>query len=89
MNKKDTTAPHAGRPPRKDKDNKQVPSSERWTLPGEKRKTYIVNTELADQIDNIAHTDRTKVKDEVYKAFTAHVAKWVKKNGPLILPKKK
>ncbi|HMI77686.1 MAG TPA: hypothetical protein VK484_02785 [Ferruginibacter sp.] len=77
-----------GRPRRTDKDNTVVPASERWTLPGEKRKTYIVNTELADKIDEIAHTDRTKLKDEVNDAFTAHVAKWEKKNGAIKLRKK-
>ena len=73
----------AGRPPRIDKDNKAVPSGERGTLPGEKRKTYIVNTELANKIDAIAYWDRTTVKEIVNEAFNEKVKKYEKKNGPI------
>jgi hypothetical protein len=76
----------AGRPPRTDKDNKSVPSGERGTLPGEKRKTYIVNTELANKIDAIAYWDRTSVKEVVKDAFTEKVKKYEKKNGTIKLP---
>ena len=76
------TAP-VGRPPRPDKDNKAVPSVEKGTLPGDKRKTYIVNIALADQIDAIAHWDRVSVKDVVQEAFTDKVKKYEKKNGPV------
>jgi len=76
----------AGRPSRTDKDNRIVPSSERGTLPGEKRKTYIVNTLLADKIDAIAFWDRTSVKEVVKDAFTDKINKYEKKNGPVKLP---
>ena len=76
----------AGRPPRTDKDNKAVPSGERGTLPGEKRKTYIVNTELANKLDAIAYWDRTSVKEVVKDAFTDKVKNYEKKNGAIKLP---
>ena len=76
----------AGRPPRTDKDNKAVPSGERGTLPGEKRKTYIVNSELANKIDAIAYWNRTSVKEVVKDAFTEKVKKYEKKNGAIKLP---
>jgi hypothetical protein len=75
-----------GRPPRIDKDNKAVPSGERGTLPGEKRKTYIVNTELANKIDAIAYWDRTSVKEVVKDAFIDKIKKYEKKNGAIKLP---
>jgi hypothetical protein len=78
----------AGKPPRIDKDHNSVPSSERGTLPGEKRKTYIVNTELADKIDAIAFWDRLTVKEVVNNAFTDTVEKYEKKNGPIKTPGK-
>lgn len=72
-----------GRPARKDKDNTQVPSIEKGTKPGEKRKTYIVNSDLADKVDAIAYWDRTRVKHVVNDAFTWIVNKWEKANGPV------
>lgn len=79
----------AGRPKREDKDNTKVPNNERGTLPGEKRKGYIVNSSLADQIDASAYWDRIKIKDAVKNAFTDYINKWIKKNGPLEIPPKK
>lgn len=76
-----------GRPPRTDKDNKSAPSGERGTKPGDKRKTYIVNSELADKIDAIAYWDRTTVKEVVNEAFTDKVTMYEKKNGKIKLPK--
>jgi hypothetical protein len=64
-----------------DKDNANVPGGERGTLPGEKRKGYIVNSELANKIDAIAFWDRIKIKDVINAALTDYVNKWVKKNG--------
>ena len=78
-----------GRPPRTDKNNKTVPSGERGTKPGEKRKTYIVNTDLANKIDAIAYWERTNVKDVVNSAFISKVASYEKKNGSVKLPVKK
>lgn len=72
-----------GRPPSLEKDNKAVPSVEKGTKPGEKRKTYIVGIGLADKIDAIAYWQRDSVKDVVKEAFTDRVAKYEKKNGPL------
>lgn len=74
---------------RTDKDNTTVPSAERYTKPGDKRKTYIVNIELADKMDEIAYVDRTTLKSVVNDAFTNHVDKWEKENGPLKIPEKK
>lgn len=72
-----------GRPVRSDKDNRTVSSVEKGTKPGEKRKAYIVNTELADKIDAIAYWERVNIKDVVQDAFTDHVAKYEKKNGTI------
>ncbi|HMK03683.1 MAG TPA: hypothetical protein VK489_05810 [Ferruginibacter sp.] len=70
-------------PARTDKDNKAAISSEKFTKPGEKRRTYIVDIALSDKIDAIAHWDRVDIKDVVNEAFTGHVAKYEKKNGPV------
>lgn len=78
-----------GRPPRVDKNNKTAPSGERGTKPGEKRKTYIVNTDKANKIDAIAYWERTSVKDVVDSAFTDKITRYEKKNGPIKLPVKK
>jgi hypothetical protein len=75
--------PLKGRPPRADKDNKKVPSVERGTKPGEQRKTYIVNIELANKIDAVAHWEYLSVKDVVNEALVARLAKYEKKNGPV------
>ena len=77
-----------GRPKRTDKDNTTVPSAERSTMPGDKRKTYIVNTILSYKIDEIAYQERTSVKDVVNQAFSMHVAKYEKKKGKIVLPQK-
>ncbi|HMI79420.1 MAG TPA: hypothetical protein VK484_11545 [Ferruginibacter sp.] len=71
----------SGRPVRTDKDNKTVSSVEKGTKPGEKRKAYIVNSELAGKIDAIAYWDRVNIKDVVHEAFTDRVTKYEKKNG--------
>jgi hypothetical protein len=76
----------AGRPKRVDKDNKNAPTVEKGTKPGERRKTYIVDSNLADKIDGIAYWDRSPIKEVVNNAFVDHVKKWEKKNGPLKLP---
>lgn len=72
-----------GRPARSDKDNKNAPSSEKGTKPGEKRKSYIVNSDIADKIDAIAHWNRVNIKDVVNEAFSDRVAKYERKNGPV------
>ena len=58
-----------GRKPRTDKDNKKVSAAEKGTKPGEMRKTYLVNIDLAEQIEAIAHWDRKSIKEIVNKAF--------------------
>ena len=73
----------AGRPASTLKDNKTVRSVEQGTKPGERRKTYIVNTELSEKIDAIAYWERLSLKDVVHDAFTDKVAKYEKKNGTL------
>ena len=75
-----------GRPKRSDKDNNNVKSSEKGTKPGDRRKTYIVNTEIADKIDEISHQERVPIKEVVNDAFLSHINKWEKKNGPLKPP---
>lgn len=75
-----------GRPPRTDKNNKLTPSGEKGTMPGDKRKTYIVNVELANKIDAIAYWDRTSVKEVVKDAFENKVKKYEQKNGKIKLP---
>lgn len=85
-----TSKPKAvGRPKDHDKDNKVATSAERNTLPGERRKTYIVNIELSEKISEIAHQDRTTVKSVVNDAFICMVDKWESEKGTLVLPKKK
>ena len=81
--------PGAGRPKSNIKDNSSVPGAEKGTKPGDKRKTYIVNIDLSEKIEEIAHQDCTTVKNVVNEAFTVHVDKWEKKNGRLKVPKKK
>ena len=78
-----------GRPKSKLKDNKNVPSAERGTMPGEMKKTYLVNIDLADKIDEIAHQERTTVKKVVNEALTNHVDKYEAETGPIIVPKRK
>ena len=51
----------------------EVPGYERGTLPGEKRKCYIVNEKLASQIDATACWGRIKIKDAVKNAFTDYI----------------
>ena len=77
------------RPKQSVKDNATVHSAQKWTKPGDQRKTYIVSSDLVDKIDTIAFMDRTTVKHVVNEAFTDHVDKWEKANGPLMVPKKK
>ena len=77
-----------GRPKRTDKDNTKVPGSERGTKPGETRKAYIVNKELAGKIDAIAFWSHKKIKEAVQEAFTDYVTKWEKNNGPVKIPNK-
>ncbi|MDN3657962.1 hypothetical protein QWZ08_20075 [Ferruginibacter paludis] len=88
MNTKKNKPLPVGRPKRKDKDNTKAPSVERGTIPGDKRKTYIVKTETADKVDAIAYWDRISIKDVVGEAFENHIDAWEKKNGPLKVPKK-
>jgi len=52
-------------------------------VPGDKRKTYIVNIALADKVDKIAFLDDTPVKNVVNTAFKNHIAGWEKQNGDL------
>ena len=73
----------AGRPTRTDKDNKTAASAEKGTIPGDKRKTYIVQGELADKIEAIAHWDRVSIKQVVQEAFTDKVNSYEKQNGPI------
>ena len=75
--------PGAGRPKRKDKNNEAAPSAEKGTMPGDKRKTYIVKSETADKIDAIAYWDRQTVKDIVDDAFNIKIDKYEKENGVL------
>jgi hypothetical protein len=76
----------AGRPKRVDKDNKSAPSAEKGTKPGERRKTYIIASDIADKIDGIAYWDRAPIKGVVKDAFVDYIKKWEKKNGPLKIP---
>lgn len=77
-----------GRPKRADKDNEQVPGAERGTLPGETRKGYIVNIELAGKIDAVAFWQNKKIKDVVNEAFTEYVKRYESTNGPVKIPNK-
>lgn len=70
-----------GRPKRSDKDNEAAPSAERGTKPGEARKTYLVNKQLAEKIEDIAYWDRKTTKDVIGDAMAAYVSSWEKKNG--------
>ena len=77
-----------GRPSRTDKDNKAATSAEKGTMPGDKRKTYIVQSDLADKIDAIAYWDRVSIKQVVQEAFSDKVNSYEKKNGPVKSVKK-
>ena len=79
----------AGRPPRTDKDNKTAVSAEKGTMPGDKRKTYIVKEEHAAKIDAIAYWEQTTVKEVVNDAFATKINKYEKENGAIKLPAKK
>ena len=79
----------AGRPKSTLKGNSNVPGAKKGTKPGNKRKTYIVNIDLSEKIEEIAHQERTTVKNVVHDAFSSRVDKWEKKNRPPKVPKKK
>ncbi len=70
-----------GRPKRQDKDNTLASSSEKGTIPGDKRKTYIVNSESAAKIEAIAYWDRRSIKEVVNDAFSKYINEWERKNG--------
>ena len=70
-------------------DNATVPSAKKWTKPVDKRKTYLVNIDLSEKIEEIAHQERITVKSVVNDAFAQHVNNYEKANGPLKVPKKK
>jgi hypothetical protein len=70
-----------GRPARPDKDNKSVSSAERGTIPGEMRKTYLVNIMLAKQLEAIARYDYKNQKELINEALASYVQAWEKKNG--------
>jgi len=89
MQKKSATKKKAGRPKLHDKDNTIATSAERNTLPGEKRKTYIVKELTASEMEAIAFYEGSKIKDVVNTAFTDYIQKWKLVNGELRLPKKK
>ena len=78
-----------GRPSRTDKNNTLASSAEKGTIPGDKRKTYIVKAEHADKIDAIAYWQQTTVKEVVSDAFAAKITKFEKANGAIKLPSKK
>ena len=80
---------NVGRPFRKDKNNVDAPSAEKGTMPGDRRKTYIVKAEHAEKIDAIAFWERTTVKEVVNDAFAEKITKFEKVNGAIKLPPKK
>lgn len=77
-----------GRPKRSDKDNEAAPSAERGTKPGEARKTYLVNKQLAEKLEDIAYWDRKTMKEVIGESMAAYVASWEKKNGKVKARKK-
>ena len=77
-----------GRPKRADKDNESAPSAEKGTKPGEARKTYLVNIEIAEKLEAIAYWDRKTIKEVVGEAIGGYVAAYEKKNGAITQPKK-
>lgn len=72
-----------GRPVRQDKDNSKVASSEKGTKPGETRKTYIVNIDIADKIEKIAERRGVSIKGVVHDALSFAVAKHEQLYGKL------
>lgn len=80
-----------GRKPRLDKDNKNVSAAEKGTKPGEMRKTYLVNMDLAEQIESIAHWDRKSIKEIVNKAFDKFINDYASdsKNKLYVFPNRK
>jgi hypothetical protein len=72
-----------GRPRRKDKDNTQAAAAERGTKPGEMRKTYLVNIELAEKLEAVAYWDRRSVKEVIYEAMHNYLATYEKRNGAI------
>lgn len=78
----------AGRPPRKDKDNKNAPAAEKGTKPGEMRKTYLVRMDTAEDLEAIAYWERETIKDVINKALSAYVNEYAlnSKNKANVLP---
>jgi hypothetical protein len=70
-----------GRPPRLDKVNKFASAAEKGTMPGETRKTYLVNIGLAEKIEAIAKYKYTTVKETMREAMAEYIARYEKKNG--------
>ena len=66
----------AGRPPRKDKNNKLMPAAEKGTKPGEMRKTYIIKKEDHDKICALAYYERKFVKDIIGEAIDGLMRKY-------------
>lgn len=86
--RKDEKIGKVGRPKRSDKDNEAAPSAERGTKPGEARKTYLVNKQLAEKLEDIAYWDRKTMKEVIGESMAAYVASWEKKNGKVKARKK-
>ncbi len=55
------------------------------------RKTYLVNMDLAEQIESIAHWDRKSIKEIVNKAFDKFINDYASdsKNKPYVFPNRK
>jgi len=70
-----------GRPKRIDKNNETAPASERGTIPGETRKTYIVNMTLAEKLEAIAKYKYLTTKEALMEAMRDYVNKYEDENG--------
>lgn len=73
-----------GRPKRTDKDNANAPSSEKKTLPGETRKTYILKKSQIQQIETIAETEKKTQKQVLGEAIDQYVRQYEKKKGSFL-----
>lgn len=73
--------PKAGRPVTQTKEVEN--ESERGTLPGEIRATYIVRKDQVEKIKRLAYWESVKYKDIVIQAIDDLLTRYEKKNGPL------
>lgn len=56
-------------------------TTQKGTIEGEARATFIINEELLDKLKAIAYWERLKIKDVLNRALEDEIARYEKKNG--------